>query len=104
MRVTRASRSQFAPRQCVPSWLPPQTKSASTAALAIDDDRNRLGQADRADEAGPRAGRGEDLRFVGEHRFARQFGQLRRLDLVDLVVAAHAQRDQAIGAAHDASS
>ena len=61
---------------------------------------NRIRQAHRADETGARAGGGEDLLFAGQHGFVRQLGQLAGLDLVDLVIAAQAQRDQAVAAAH----
>ena len=57
---------------------------------AINDYRNRLRQADRADRAGTCAGYAKDFRFVGEHRFTRQLIQRRRLDLVDFVVATNA--------------
>ena len=72
--------------------------------IAVDDDRDRVRQADRADEAGAGAGGGEDLLFAGQYRFAGQFGQLAGLDLVDLVVAAQAQRDQSIACRAPAAS
>src|SRR5690606_17286867 len=69
--------------------------------VAIDDDRDGIGQPDGADEAGVRAGRAHDLGLIGKDRFAGNLRQLGSLDFVELVVAAYAQRDQAVGAADE---
>src|SRR5690606_34523248 len=57
---------------------------------AVDDDRYRIRQADRPDEAGLRAGGRYDLGLARELGDVGQLGQLGGLDLVDLVIAAHA--------------
>src|SRR5690606_14664387 len=68
---------------------------------AVDDDRYRIRQADRPDEAGLRAGGRYDLGLARALGDVGQLGQLGGLDLVDLVIAAHAQSDQSLGAADD---